>query len=110
MKAVFLYVTFSDASQAESLGRQAIEGGLAACLNLFPAHRALYHWEGKIESSAEFVGLFKTTDLKIDELEAFLKREHPYSTPCLARFTPQLNAEFMNWLTASTSTSTSTPI
>ncbi|HRK07711.1 MAG TPA: divalent-cation tolerance protein CutA [Pseudobdellovibrionaceae bacterium] len=103
MSAVFLYVTFPDAQQAEALGRRAIELGHAACLNLFPAHRSIYKWQGQLESTSEHVGLFKTTAAHIDQLEVFIRASHPYATPCLARFNPQVNADFLDWLVNSTS-------
>lgn len=102
MSAIFLYVTFPEAALAEALGREAVEKGLAACLNLFPVHRSIYKWQGKLESTNEHVGLFKTTSSQIEQLEAFIRSAHPYNTPCLARWSPQVNPEFLDWLVSST--------
>ncbi len=41
----------------------------------------MYRWQGKIESSVEYTLLIKTTSGRFAELEAAIRRLHPYEVP-----------------------------
>ena len=66
---------------AESLARGLLENHLAACVNIVPAVRSLYHWQGSIQDEAESLLIIKTTAAKLEELFAWLAAQHPYTVP-----------------------------
>ncbi|MBK7890476.1 MAG: divalent-cation tolerance protein CutA [Bdellovibrionales bacterium] len=96
---VFVYVTFATASEAERIGRSAIEADLAACVNVLPAHHSLYRWDGGIESASEHIALFKTVKASEDALRAWIEKNHSYDCPCIASIDiTKLNSDFAAWL------------
>lgn len=100
-EGVFVYVTFATAEEAERLGRSAIEAGLAACVNVLPAHKSLYRWKNDIESTSEHIALFKTVKASEDALRTWLEKKHSYDCPCIASIDiTKLNADFQAWLQA----------
>jgi len=74
-------VTAPNPRVARQLARGALLGKLAACANLVPKIESHYWWQGKLESSAEVLILFKTPQRKIAALEKLVLANHPYDTP-----------------------------
>jgi periplasmic divalent cation tolerance protein len=66
---------------ARALARAALEARLAACANLIPRLESHYWWEGKIQSGAEVLILFKTRAGRLRQLERLILARHPYDTP-----------------------------
>ena len=66
---------------AEQLARLLVERRLAACVNILPAMRSIYRWEGQIEEAREVAMQIKTTAVHYAELEAAIKTAHPYAVP-----------------------------
>lgn len=74
-------VTAPDIKVARKLAKAALEARLVACANLVPAIESHYWWQGKLESSAEVLIIFKTTRFKLEVLEKCVVKLHPYDTP-----------------------------
>ena len=74
-------VTAPDLKTARALAKSALRAKLAACASLVPKIESHYWWNGKIESGAETLLLFKTTRVKLAALEKLVLAEHPYDTP-----------------------------
>lgn len=74
-------VTAPDIDTARNLARAALEKRLAACANLVPQLESHYWWQGKLETSAECLIVFKTTSTRLPELEACILAHHPYKVP-----------------------------
>lgn len=73
--------TVPDPATGEALGRQLVENGLAACVNLLPGLTSIYRWRGRLEQSSETLLLIKTRGDRFDDLSASLRRLHPYELP-----------------------------
>jgi periplasmic divalent cation tolerance protein len=73
--------TAPNADAAESLARGLVDAHLAACVNVVPAVRSFYRWEGEIHDDAEELLVVKTTAERLPEVEAFLVEHHPYDVP-----------------------------
>lgn len=73
--------TAPDPETAERIGRLAVEGGHAACANLVPGLRSLFRWKESVESQAETLVLFKTTEAAYAGLAELVRRHHPYEVP-----------------------------
>jgi len=74
-------VTAPDLKTARALARAALAARLVACANLVPKIESHYRWQGKIESGAEVLILFKTTKKHLAALEKLILARHPYDTP-----------------------------
>ena len=64
-----------------TLARAALKSRLVACANLIPKIESHYWWQGKLESSAEVLIIFKTIQAKLKALEKLVVAKHPYDTP-----------------------------
>ena len=96
-------VTAPNLKVARALAKAALDAKLVACGNLVPKIESHYWWQGKLESSAEVLILFKTTRAKLAALEKLVVAKHPYDTPeFIAVPLAEGNARYLDWLTAST--------
>ena len=78
---VFVLITSPGSRVAQVLAKAALTERLVACANLIPRIESHYWWQGKIESSAEVLVIFKTTKAKLKALEKLIVEKHPYDTP-----------------------------
>ena len=78
---VFVLITSPGPRVARVLAKAALTERLVACANLIPRIESHYWWQGKIESSAEVLVIFKTTKAKLKALEKLIVEKHPYDTP-----------------------------
>ena len=95
-------VTAPDLKAARALTRAALRARLAACANLVPKIESHYWWQGRMESAAEVLVIFKTVKARLPALEKLILAHHPYDTPefivlPLASGTPR----YLDWLAAS---------
>src|SRR3954449_8345317 len=81
MAAVIVLSTFPNAETARQIARTVVEEQFAACGNLIPEVESIYWWHGTIETSAEVLGMFKTTEESYSRLESRIKELHPYEVP-----------------------------
>src|SRR5207302_6243383 len=78
---ITVLVTAPKLITARVLAKTALKARLVACANLIPRIESHYCWQGKIESSAEVLIIFKTTQSKLKVLEKLIIAKHPYDTP-----------------------------
>jgi periplasmic divalent cation tolerance protein len=74
-------VTAPDRATARLLAKAALQARLVACANLVYGVESHYWWQGKIESSAEILIVFKTQKKRLAALEKLILARHPYDTP-----------------------------
>ena len=79
--AVLVLVTAPDLDTARALAKTVLSARLVACANLIAKIESHYWWQGKLESSAEVLIIFKTTKAKLKALEKLIVANHPYDTP-----------------------------
>ena len=79
--AVLVLVTAPNHDTARALAKAALSARLVACANLIPKIESHYWWQGKLESSAEVLIIFKMTKGKLKALEKLIVANHPYDTP-----------------------------
>jgi periplasmic divalent cation tolerance protein len=100
---VFLaFSTFPDADTARKIVRELVEARLVACGNIVPQIESIYHWQGKLESSAETLAIFKLSSEHYADFESKLQSLHPYDVPeivCLniSKGLP----DYLRWVTES---------
>ena len=79
-KLVILSTCASEA-EAETLARALVESHAAACVNVLPAIRSFYRWQGKLESSAECLLVIKSSRARFPDVRAVIEHTHSYEVP-----------------------------
>ncbi|MCB1830637.1 MAG: divalent-cation tolerance protein CutA [Chromatiaceae bacterium] len=78
---LLVYCTCPDLNSAESISRQLIEQGAAACVNRLPGVFSTYMWQGNPETSEEILLLIKSCSERYPEVEKIIVSLHPYELP-----------------------------
>lgn len=93
--------TAPDADSAARIARALVEERLAACVNVVPAVRSVYRWQGAVEEQTEVLLVIKTRAERIEALAARLRALHPYELPELVALpvTAGLPA-YLDWVAA----------
>src|SRR5213592_83373 len=100
--AVLVLVTAPNLDTAPALAKAALGARLVACANLIPRIESHYWWQGKMESSAEVLIIFKTTKAKLKALEKLIVAKHPYDTPeFIVLPITAGNKRYLDWVGAS---------
>jgi len=103
MSAIFVYITVPAAFDARNLAATLVTDRLAACANILPGMKSIYHWEGKIEEAEETVVLLKTRDTLFPAVEARVKELHPYETPCITALpVTAAHKPYLEWILGET--------
>jgi periplasmic divalent cation tolerance protein len=92
--------TFPDRVTAQRLTHTALVRRLAACVQLVPVE-STYLWKGRIESSSEWLAIFKTAPKRVGALFRYLAEAHPYDVPEIAEIdVPRVHAPYLRYLAA----------
>ncbi|ANH02153.1 MULTISPECIES: divalent-cation tolerance protein CutA [Leptospira] len=99
MEARLVYVTVGNEKEAIKIGKTVVKERLAACANILPKIKSIYHWEKKLVEDNEAVLILKTKSELITELTLRIKSLHSYSVPCVVSL-PLLegNREYFSWI------------
>lgn len=99
---LMVFCTFPDAEKARQIGTVLVEKQLAACVNLLPGVESIYRWEGKIETAAEVLAIFKTSAEAYARFRETLAELHPYDVPEIVAVKPEDVAEsYAAWVAGS---------
>lgn len=80
-EVLVVFSTFPSGDQAAEVARTLVEERLAACVNIAPAVRSIYRWDGAIQDDGEALAIIKTTHAQFDAMSARLLALHPYERP-----------------------------
>ncbi|MEX2188390.1 MAG: divalent-cation tolerance protein CutA [Pirellulales bacterium] len=99
--AEILVVTTTAArkDEAETLAGELVSRRLAACVQIVGPIASVFHWQGKVEHSEEWLCQIKTRRDKYAQLEAVLLELHPYDVPeILATPVVAIGEAYARWL------------
>jgi periplasmic divalent cation tolerance protein len=83
---------------AERIARRVLDLRLAACVQITPC-TSMYHWQGKIDTAAEFLCLMKSRSDLFGELEHTVTVAHTYEVPeILATEILACGKDYGDWL------------
>jgi periplasmic divalent cation tolerance protein len=74
-------MTVDKRETARTIGREAVESRLAACVQIVGPISSTYRWKGHIEEAEEWLCLLKTREDLFEQLEQKLRALHPYEVP-----------------------------
>jgi periplasmic divalent cation tolerance protein len=91
--------TCGSEEEAARIARKLVEGHIAACVNLVPRIRSFYRWRGKVEDSAEWLLVIKTSRARFAALRTVLEAAHSYELPeVLALSVVDGSPNYLAWL------------
>ena len=99
MIVVSVYSVFASAEEAERIGRTVVEERLAACINILPAVRSIYRWQGAVETADEVAAILKTSQTEADALIMRIAGLHIYEVPCIVTWPiDKILASYADWV------------
>jgi periplasmic divalent cation tolerance protein len=94
--------TAGSQDEARKLARHLVEHQLAACVNIIPHIESIYRWQGKMESSTEWLLLIKTTQEKFPAVRDVIRQLHSYELPeCISLAIEDGSAPYLDWIAQS---------
>jgi periplasmic divalent cation tolerance protein len=91
--------TAGSEDEARKLARHLVEQQLAACVNIVPRIESIYRWQGKVESSQEWLLLIKTSAEKFPAVRDAIRELHSYDLPeCIALTIEDGSPDYLQWL------------
>ncbi len=96
---IVVFSTASSAEEAEKIARGLVNERLASCVNVVPAIRSIYRWQGKIEDSQEVLLIIKSSRERFDALRTLLEKLHSYEVPeVIAMPVVDGARNYLNWM------------
>jgi periplasmic divalent cation tolerance protein len=97
--------TAGSEDEARKIARHLVDRKLAACVNIIPRIESVYRWQGKVESSQEWLLLIKTTEERFPAVRDAIRQLHSYDLPeCLAIKIEDGSPDYLRWIGDSTKT------
>lgn len=102
MGPIMIISTYPDKNSISKIANELVENKIVACVNIIKIS-SIYSWQGKIENTAEFLALFKTTQKNKKSLKEKIKSTHPYDVPEIAEIDiTSINKSYLKWVIEST--------
>ena len=99
MTVIAVLTNLPDSESAFNLARELVRLRLAACVNVLAPATSFYRWEGKDEQATEVPVLIKSTRQRYVELEAAIRKMHPYSLPEIVSWPLEQGLdEYLRWV------------
>jgi periplasmic divalent cation tolerance protein len=97
-KRIVLTTTGSE-DEARKIAQALIDRQLAACVNIVPQIESVYRWQGKVESTREWLLLIKTTAEKFPAVRDAIRELHSYDLPeCIALAIDDGSDDYLHWI------------
>lgn len=94
-----VFITAPCMDEATKIAKSLVEGRLAACVNIIPAIRSIYLWEGKVCDDTEVLLIAKTDDQNFDNLKVQVEKLHSYSTPEIVAVSIERGSgKYLRWI------------
>jgi periplasmic divalent cation tolerance protein len=103
-EVLVVLVTCGGTEEAERIASAVVTERLAACVNVVPAVRSCYVWEGKLTWSEEVLLVVKTTRGGYGDLETRIRELHSYDVPEIVALPVERGFEkYLEWVQQSVS-------
>ncbi len=94
--------TCGSRDEALRIANELVQRGLAACVNIVPQIDSVYRWQGKVETTTEWLLLIKTTAASFDRLRNALSELHSYDVPeCIEVNIEGGSPKYLDWIAES---------
>ena len=94
--------TAGSEDEARKIAAHLVEQRFAGCVNIVPRIESIYRWQGKVESSTEWLLLIKTTEKKFSQVRDAIGELHSYEVPeCIAISIDDGSKAYLEWIAQS---------
>jgi periplasmic divalent cation tolerance protein len=91
--------TAGSEEEARKLAQHLVENRLAACVNIVPQIESVYRWQGKVESSREWLLIIKTTAERCGAVSSAIQELHSYDIPeCVIVAIDDGSDAYLEWI------------
>ena len=99
LEYIVTLITAPNEEEASRISHTLVGERLAACVNIIPAVRSIYRWEGRVEDEKEVLLIVKTKRVLFEPLQKRVKELHSYSVPeIIALPLVEGNEQYLSWL------------
>jgi periplasmic divalent cation tolerance protein len=78
---LLVFTNAPDRTVAARIAQALVDARLAACVNVLAGCTSVYRWDGAVETAEELPIIIKTRACRYAEVEAAIRRLHPYELP-----------------------------
>ena len=101
--AIIILSTAGGDEPATRIARHLVENKLAACVNVVPHVRSVYHWKGKMAQDEEALLIVKTRAALYERVRQAIKEIHTYEMPEVIAFDiSRGDPDILAWIREST--------
>ena len=101
--ARIVLTTAGSHDEARKIAHALVERRLAACVNIVPHIESIYRWQGKMETSAEWLLLIKTAQENFPAVRDAILELHSYQVPeCVLLAIEDGSTPYLQWIAEST--------
>jgi periplasmic divalent cation tolerance protein len=94
--------TVGSRDEANTIATELVSRRLAACVNIVGPIASVYHWQGDVERSDEFLLMIKTAEYQMTAVQEALRSLHSYKIPELIALIIDSGFEsYLDWIGAS---------
>ncbi len=105
-EAIQVVTTVGSQEEAQRIAESLVSARLAACVQLIGPIASTYRWQGKLETSQEWLCTIKTLRANYAALEAAIRAAHSYQVPEILAFdVVEGSRDYLTWLAAEVSPS-----
>ena len=98
-KYIQVLTTAGTKEDAQKIAQSVVEKRLAGCVQVIGPIASTYWWEGKIETTEEWLCIVKSREDLYKELEREIQQIHPYKVPeILAVPMVEGSQSYLEWL------------
>jgi periplasmic divalent cation tolerance protein len=91
--------TAGSEEEARKIALHLVENRLAACVNIIPQVASIYRWQGKVDSSREWLLLVKTTQERFPAVRDAIRELRSYELPeCVVINIEDGSCDYLQWL------------
>jgi periplasmic divalent cation tolerance protein len=100
---LLVFTSAPDRTVAMRIAQALVDARLAACVNVLAGCTSVYRWEGAVETAEELPLIIKTRAGRYPEVEAAIRRLHPYELPEIVAV-PVVHGlpEYLDWVAEGT--------
>jgi periplasmic divalent cation tolerance protein len=99
MTHLIVLTTMPDMDSAQRLAEGLVDESLAACVNILPQMQSIYNWKRERQQGSEHQLIIKTSADQYENIEKWIKNQHPYELPEILAIPIQKGLEeYLEWV------------